>query len=368
MKKVSLIYNYAQHYRAGVFKILDQELKIESYFGDKMGDVKKLDYKELKYFKKELINVKLFGPFYWQRGVIKLFKKYDSYIFLGEYYCISTWLFLFMSIFSKNKVILWTHGWYGNEGFLKKVFKKFFFKLSDEILLYGDYAKDLMVNEGFKKDKLKVIYNSLDYNLQFQIRNKLKVTKIYKEHFKNDLPVILFIGRLTKVKKLEYLLEAQRTLINQGKGINIVFIGKGIVEENLKKIVKSNKTEKLTWFYGACYDENEIGKLIFNADLCVSPGNVGLTAMHSMVYGTPVISHDNFKLQMPEFEAILKGETGDFYKYNSVDSLIETISTWLLNNKDRNEIRKKCFSRIDDFFNPNYQVKIIKQVLNEKQI
>ena len=48
------------------------------------------------------------------------------------------------------------------------------------------------------------------------------------------------------------------------------------------------------WFYGACYDESKLGELIFNADLCVSPGNVGLTAVHSMGYGTPVITHNNF--------------------------------------------------------------------------
>ena len=364
--RTCLVYNYAQHYRGGVFKLLDKELQIESYFGDKMGDIKKLDYDELNFFKEELINVKLIGPFYWQKGVLKLFNKYDNYIFLGEYYCLSTWLFLLLSVFSKNKIILWTHGWYGNESFFKKILKKTFFNLSDQILLYGNYAKNLMIKEGFKSEKLKVIYNSLDYSSQYKIRTKLEKTLVYNEYFKNDYPVLLFIGRLTKVKKLEYIIEVQKELIKKGNNVNVVFIGKGVEEVNLKSIVKENKTEDLTWFYGACYDENQIGNLIFNADICVSPGNVGLTAMHSMVYGTPVISHDNFTLQMPEFEAILKGETGDFFKHNSVDSLIETINEWLINNENREEIRKKCFNRIDNYFNPNFQLQIIKSVLDEK--
>ena len=38
--RTCLVYNYAQHYRGGVFKLLDKELQIESYFGDKMGDKK----------------------------------------------------------------------------------------------------------------------------------------------------------------------------------------------------------------------------------------------------------------------------------------------------------------------------------------
>ena len=50
--KICLIYNYAQHYRIGIFKLLDQELSCDFYFGDQMDDVKKLDYSELKNFKK----------------------------------------------------------------------------------------------------------------------------------------------------------------------------------------------------------------------------------------------------------------------------------------------------------------------------
>ncbi|MEO9570751.1 MAG: hypothetical protein ABJH82_04135 [Polaribacter sp.] len=53
-KTTCLIYNNVQHYRGGIFKALDQELKIESYRG-----IKKLDDKELDYFQKELINISL---------------------------------------------------------------------------------------------------------------------------------------------------------------------------------------------------------------------------------------------------------------------------------------------------------------------
>ncbi|MCL7763382.1 glycosyltransferase [Polaribacter sp. Z014] len=364
---VCLIYNYAQHYRGGIFKALDKDLKIESYFGDKMGDIKKLDYNELNYFKKELTNINLMPPFYWQKGVLNLlFKPYNSYIFLGEYYCLSTWLFLLLAKFSEKKIVLWTHGWYGNESFLKKIIKKTFFKLSDSILLYGDYAKSLMVNEGFDEKKLHVIYNSLDYYSQIEIRNKLKVTNVFSNHFQNNYPVLLFIGRLTEVKKLDYVIKAQKDLIETGFPVNLVFIGTGVAEENLKNFVVESKTESMTWFYGSCYDEAQIGNLIYNADICVSPGNVGLTAMHSMVYGTPVISHDNFPLQMPEFEAIVKGETGDFFKYDDISSLTDKIRNWLKTNTDRNSIRNKCFNRIDNYFNPNFQLKIIKSVLNEK--
>lgn len=83
-------------------------------------------------------------------------------------------------------------------------------------------------------------------------------------------------------------------------------------KQQLQQQVKSYNLANNIWFYGACYDEIKNAALIYNADLCVSPGNVGLTAMHSMVFGTPVITHNDFKWQMPEFEAIEPGKTGDF--------------------------------------------------------
>ena len=49
------------------------------------------------------------------------------------------------------------------------------------------------------------------------------------------------------------------------------------------------------------------------SDLTVSPGNIGLTAIHSLSYGTPVCSHSNFNNQMPESEAIINFEKWFFF-------------------------------------------------------
>ncbi len=360
--KICLIYNFAQHYRVGIFKLLDKELNCDFYFGDKMDDVKKLDYSELKNFKNELKNKSIISPIYWQSGAISVFfKPYDRFIMLGEYFCITTWIILLFSKFSSKKIFLWTHGWYGNEGFLKRIIKKVFFKLSDGLFLYGDYAKQLMINEGFDVNKLHVLYNSLDYEKQLLTRNQLASNNIYVDYFKNYNPVLLFIGRLTRIKKLDQIIDALNFLKLQGKFYNLVLIGKGEEMDFLKEKVSNLKLNDVVWFYGSTYDEFEIGNLIYNADLCVSPGNVGLTAMHSLVYGTPVITNSDFSSQMPEFEAIEKNVTGDFFEKNNVQSIVRTIINWSNTKKTRNEIRNNCFEVIDNKFNPNYQLKVIKE-------
>lgn len=362
--KIALIYNYAQHYRLNIFKLLSQELEVDMYFGDKMGDVKKIDYSLIPTFKSELKNIKLFGPFYWQRGAVKLFfKDYKHYIILGEYFCLSTWLILLLSCFSNKKIYLWTHGWYGKENLLMKIYKKFFFSLADQILLYGNRAKDLMIQEGISESKLHVIYNSLDYDSQMKYRSKFLDSKFYTNYFKNDYPILFFIGRLTKIKKLNLIIESLNILKKNGCNFNLTIVGKGEDEKELNNLVKKYSLEKNVWFVGALYNEEEIAKYITNADLCISPGNVGLTAMHSLVYGTPVITNDNFNTQMPEFESIKKGVTGDFFKEDDLLDLSEKIANWFVNHLDRENIRKDCYSIIDQYYNPYFQLKIIENVI-----
>ena len=117
------------------------------------------------------------------------------------------------------------------------------------------------------------------------------------------------------------------------------------------------------WFYGPCYDELINAEFIFNADLCIAPGNVGLTAIHSMMFGCPVITHDDFKHQMPEFEAIKPFYTGAFFKRDSQSSLNEVIMKWFNKNENNREyIRQQCYNEIDTKWTPKFQMNVIREI------
>jgi glycosyltransferase involved in cell wall biosynthesis len=360
--KICLVYNFGQHYRTGIYMLMNNYLNVDFYFGDRFSDVKKIDYSKLNGFKKELRNRSIYKAIYWQQGAVRLFfKNYNRYIILGEYYCLSTWMILILCLFSKKKVYLWSHGWYGNENFFKKIIKKIFFNLSNGIFLYGNYAKELMLMNNFNPDKLHVIYNSLDYDFQKSVRQNLKKDDIYENHFKNSFPTIIFTGRLTKVKKLDLLIKATKILKTEGIMINIVLLGQGTEFNTLKNLVNEFGLSDSVWFYGETYSEVEIGNLYYNARLCVSPGNVGLTAIHSMTYGTPVLTHNNFCNQRPEFEAILPGVTGGFFDEDNFLDLAQKIKEFLI--QDNNTYFNNCINRIESNFNPTFQIKVFKKVL-----
>lgn len=357
----------APKYREPIFQLMDKEMDIDWYFGKPIGDIKGLDPKSLK--NATIIKRWTWKDLIWQRGILKHLrnKDYTIYIFTGEPYTISTWAFTILKHFiaSKKKVYFWSHGWYGREGLLKKWMKRLFFRLADKTFLYGNYAKEVAISQGFPADKLAVIHNSLDHQTQLELRKELKHSDIYETYFGNNNPVLIFIGRLTRIKRLDLIINVISILKKQGKEFNVVFVGDGEKREELEKLVAEHSLEKQVWFYGACYDDTDTAHLIYDADLCIAPGNVGLTAMHSLVFGTPVLTHDNFPMQMPEFEAIKPGETGAFFKYNDVKSLAESISNWLSNNNSRrDEIRQNCYDEIDNYWTPEFQMNVLRQILN----
>lgn len=341
------------------------ELPCDFYFGDQLlTPIKKMDYYQLNNFRSELHNKYLFSQFYWQSKSVRLvFKPYTYYVFPGEPYCLSTWIILILAKLLKKKTVAWTHGWYGRESRVKKVVKKLFYSLFSKLMVYGEYAISLMSEEGFDKSKMVCIANSLDYDNQLKIREKLSHSSIYFTHFSNSYPVLFYIGRVQKSKKLEYIIQAMAILKQKGLPVNLVVVGKDVDGVHLDYEINKYKLGAHVWLYGPCYDEMCIGEMFYNADICVSPGNVGLTAIHSLTYGCPVITHNNFPFQGPEFESIIQGKTGDFFVENDVNSLAETIQRWLEQNLDsREEIRQFAYQTIDTKWNLYYQIDVLKNV------
>lgn len=361
-KKICCIFNYAPHYRLSIYKLLESELNCHFYFGNKnFAKMKKLNYEKLNSFKGELLFLRIFSNIYWLRNSPQLFwKSYDIYILTGEPLCLSNWLILiYGKLHNSKRVFLWSHGWYGRENFFKRMIKKIFFSLSDGVLLYGNYAKELMVKVGFEREKLHVVYNSINYSKSFSIRKDLKQSDIYIKKFKNDCPTLLFIGRIESNKRLDMLIKSKLKydMVYERK-FNLIIVGDGVEKEELEKLASRNSG---IWFFGECYQEEKIAALIYNADLSISPGNVGLNAIHSLSYGTPVITHDNFPFQGPEFEAIIRNQTGQFFNYGDVDSLTKCIRNWLEKYPSKSqEVVRKCYSVIDERYNPSYQIKTIK--------
>ena len=360
MKKICLMGASAPLYRLAIYKAMRNEFDCSFILAHS---------KNTKQFQDDALeqtawvkNKGIFGSrLFYQPGSVRLSRKYDLLVLDCGMFCLTEWIILLRAKFRGQRTFLWTHGWYGRENWLKKIIKRINFALSSGVLLYGYYARDLMLKEGYSIDKLFVIHNSLNYQTQLSLRSSITKSEIFVNHFQNSDPVLIFVGRLTVVKKLDYLIESVDMLNRRGCACNLVIVGDGVVRAQTESMIIEKHLEGRVWMYGECYDERTNAELIYNADLCVSPGNVGLMAMHSMMFGTPVVSHNNFTRQMPEFEAIKEGCTGTFYEYGNIVSLADKIEYWLKNHPDRELIRKACFDEIDTSWTPEFEVNVMKK-------
>lgn len=389
MKKVAIVYHYLAHYRLPIFREMMQSNYIEySFFSGISTEIpiKTIDPRFRGLPEKEgglrwyhLENRWLFRKkFLWQSGLLQiaLQSDFDSFVFLGTPYHLSTWLAALIARIRGKKVYYWMHGVHKDKLRFGDYIKLFvFYKIAHGFFLYGNRSAQILKKYKVKSDdNIHVVYNSLDYKKMFNHRSLVSSNAILNyrnKYFKNSIiPIIVFIGRLNETKCINLLLEAQKKLrIKYNKDVfNILIVGDGEERFNLEKLTQSYNLQNNVIFLGVIYDELSNSELIKNADLCVTPGEVGLTAIHSFSYGTPVISHDNLDIQMPEVEAIKRGLNGELYKYNNVDDLARVIYNWLIHNPIKNQsIANECFKLVDSCFNPYYQIKVFDSVLNNNE-
>lgn len=366
---ICCIFNLAPHYRKTIYTIMDKELSCDFYFGDKVDSkMKIMNVQQLKGFKRTVQNKRIiFNRFWWQKGVVHLaFKKqYKHFILTGDSSILSSWLILLLCCILRKKSYIWMHGLQSEPSWKGKVLTYPFYWLADKFLLYGEQAKKTMIELGFSENKMECIYNSLDYDLQLSIRKKLLRTNIYSNFFGNNLPTVIYIGRIQKIKKLELLFEAVKLLEEREIYCNIMVVGENTDDLDLQNLHVVNKLQSKRWLYGPCYDENKIAEFLHNSVVCITPGNIGLTAIHAMSYGVPCVTHNNLKKHGPEFETIQIGKTGDFFKENDIDDLSIKLKDWIyLDEQKREKIRENCYAIIDEKYNPYYQINVLKKLLN----
>lgn len=375
-EKILFVTNFFPLYRKNIWKkLLDNKKSDFIFYFDPIQNegiqVEKNFFSESNKRKnsfKEIKNFYFFGRIIWQSKIIRecFSASFNQAIFLGDMNILSTWISLLICRLRNKKTILWTHGFYGNESYIKRCLRIVFYSIGNKYLVYEQRGKKLMVNAGFDVNKIFVIYNSLDYDLQKDYFNKYQKNNINREltfFINKKLKTIIFLGRLTSVKKIDQLIKSLKKLNSDMVKFNLLIIGDGPEKSKLKKISKKGLENGWIHFYGKTYDESELSKLIYSSDLMVSPGNTGLNAVHALSYGTPVATHNNFNNQMPEAAVVEDQITGFFFNENDIDNLSFKIDQWFskFNNKTTKAQRRKI---IDEKYNPEYQFKIILEALD----
>jgi len=168
---------------------------------------------------------------------------------------------------------------------------RFLFNRADKIIVCSkEIGNSLVRNFGVKKEKIKVLYNPIDIN---KINNLVTepLEPEYQEIFKN--PVIINIGRFAEMKGQWHLVGTFKEVKNKIKDAKLVILGRGELEQGLRKLIKNLDLENDVYLLG--WQKNPF-KFLANSKLFVlsSPGGEGLpyVILEAMACRLPIISTD----------------------------------------------------------------------------
>ena len=230
-------------------------------------------------------------------------------------------------------------------------------KYCDEEVVVSKQLIDEQVKEyKSSKDKIKVIHNFVD---------KEKIDKCLKE--KNNINIskntIINVGRLSNQKGQKYLIRAMSLVIKKVPDVELVILGKGELEEDLKKEIKElhlEKNVKLLGYKSNPYIYMKQANCFVLSSFFEGMPNVILEAMYT---GLPIISCDCIsgvrEIIAPKTDLNYRNKNVTKEEYgilvpimkeeNAVDYLANAIVEMLQDKELNDYYRKQSRKRIKDF-------------------
>jgi glycosyltransferase involved in cell wall biosynthesis len=311
-------------------------------------------------------------PIYIQWGLLRaaLSSKYDTIIILAAVWWPTTWVAAVLGRLTGKRMLTWGHGWTRREGGVRGLLRRVYYRLYHAHTTYGHYAKMLMMEHGWAPERVHVVYNSLDYPVQKAQR--LTVTRDELTAMKRQVmgdgperPIAICTTRLVAFRKLHQLIEAAALLNQRGHPLDVLLVGDGPEKEKLAARAKELGVRCV--FYGACYEEAKLCRLIMMSNVMVSPGAIGLAVMHAHAYGTAVVTHDDIETHGPEFEAMVPGRNGSIFKQDDIEGLANAIAEWTKTPSPDESVREKCYSIVERFWNAEFQREAIERAVDGKE-
>ena len=318
MKKVILISNKVFHYRVSNYNYFARRFREEGWeFSVIANEIQKNNPCPLEF---EFLEMP-FSFYDYKREIERV--KPDVVILFLHLKNLIIWPLLHWLKWKGIRVVYW------NKGINLEVRNPrlrnlpFFYihNLSDGIVLYSKHeVKDIKPKN---RRKVWVANNAVNFTAFPSILESIE--EIKAEFGIPFNKVVLFVGRMRPVKKVEHLIEMFNTIDEPDCGC--VIVGDPM-DYKIPGMIRGKNIR----FLGEVFDPDnkQISKLFKMADLFVIPGDVGLGMNQAFYWGLPVVTEDG--LQPPEIHYLKNGRSGFIVPENDTSALKE--KTLMLLNDD----------------------------------
>lgn len=206
-------------------------------------------------------------------------------------------------------------------------------------------AKVRQLLEGYGvKSPIEVLPSGIDL-MRFQTGDRRWLRERFNIH--PGARVLLFVGRLTKEKNLDFLLRAFQ-LVEQPE-VFLVLVARGPEEENLKRLASHLGIADRVIFAGHMVDQDLVN-CYYGADLFVFPSvteTQGLVVVEAMATGLPVVAVDAFGVA----EMVDHGLNG-FLTPNHTGEFSRAINALLLDEPQRQQMGERAREKAESLSAP----------------
>ena len=205
------------------------------------------------------------------------------------------------------------------------------FEFSSKIICISEELSELLIEVGVDSGKIEIISLGVDV-YKFKPDDKISLKKQLKIEAGK---IILYVGRLDKLKGVDYLLRAiyeLRTKYGTSDiNLQVVIIGKGSEVNNLQKLSRNLDLQEIVTFKGELRGK-ELEDWYSVADLFILP---------SLTEGKPVVIYEAMSSECAVFATNVGGipdqvkdnHTGLLFEPEDMDALANKIK-YLLDNED----------------------------------
>lgn len=247
--------------------------------------------------------------------------------------------------------VFWSHGFNMNVGVAtwqqraRQLPRMWLARMADAHICYSEEGRDYL-SRYIDPSRIFVAPNSLDLSPMRVLARTAAPPKA------PGRPHLLAVGRITRRKDYPLLVRVTKRLKEDFPDIVLTIVGDGPDAERTRLAAGDELGTRIR-LAGAEYDEAALARHFLSADLCVFPGQVGLSVNHALAYALPVLAFDRTASgppHSPEVAYIVPGVTGERVPVYGEDALYDGLRHFLLRHGDP---RRDFKARIEEYVDRN---------------
>jgi len=243
-------------------------------------------------------------------------------------------------------VVLWGHGYSRWPSPLRDSLRNFCGHRADAVLLYTQTIAERLVRQnGFDPQRVFVAQNALDQEpiraaREHWLARPKELAAFAAERGLDPQRTLIFVSRLEAENRIGLLLQATARICAREPRARLVIVGDGPERQALEARAADLGLGGRVVFAGKMYDDMALAPWMLSASLLCYPVNIGLSLLHAMGYGLPVVTGDDIAAQNPEIEALTHGVNGLLYRNGDIDHLAEQCLNILTDAALRQRLRQ----------------------------